>query len=151
MMPMEQSREHRITDNPVTRKLLVAIAGGAMLLTAGCSSSETGASAKPETTVTSEYRTPSSSEATDSNVTKPVEVEGDGNPANDQESSDMAQYYADNLRMEDSDAMQARIDDPTIAGESRTAVDKEEAEWAQYYADNGRTQEAQDMKARVGK
>ena len=53
--------------------------------------------------------------------------------------------------MEDSDEMQARIDDPTVAAESRLAVDHEEADWAQYYKDNGRTQDAQAMQDRIGK
>lgn len=140
----------------MSRRLLAVVAGGAMLLSAGCST-ETGASHKPEVSVTSEHTVPNTERTTPNAsvevTTKPSEavVVGDGNPANDQESSDMAVYYADNLKMEESDAMQARIDDPTIASESRLAVDGEEKDWAKYYADNGKTQEAQAMQARVGR
>ena len=139
-----QPQEQRLP-NPVTRKLLAVVAGGTLLLTAGCSSSETEATPRPEVSVTSEYTAPTSE------VTTPVVVEGDGDPSNDKDSADMAVYYADHLKMDESDKMQARIDDPTIATESRLAVDGEEAEWVQYYKDNGRTQEAQAIQDRIGK
>ena len=143
-MEHAQPQEQR-SPNPVTRKLLAAIAGGALLLAAGCSSSETEATPRPEVSVASEHTTPMPE------VTTPVVVEGDGDPSNDKDSANMAQYYAENLKMEDSDEMQARIDDPTVAAESRLAVDHEEADWAQYYKDNGRTQDAQAMQDRIGK
>ena len=141
-MEHAQPQEQR-SPNPVTRKLLAAIAGGALLLAAGCSSSETEATPRPEVSVASEHTTPMPE------VTTPVVVEGDGDPSNDKDSANMAQYYAENLKMEDSDEMQARIDDPTVAAESRLAVDHEEADWAQYYAENLKMEDSDEMQARI--
>lgn len=135
------------TQNNLSRRLLAAVVGSALLISASCSATE---SDKPRVQAVAAINEIDGTTSTLSSVDIAENyLQGDGDFTNDAESAIAAKEFADKSDWEYSDDLLSRIDDSELLARTRYSIDKTEARWAKKYAKELLNDESETLQARI--